>query len=308
MTVRVITSDGTYVGTVSAAVARRALSDNCATVAEDCASYTIRLPPGVNRCPVTFARFEQNMATTPNYIELFKAEQDLWVKSVVPGQVSVQFEDRSGHPIHVLVPYSGDPIKLTDLVPFDAIKASRDLRKLCGVRRASDGRTKPPALALLTDSEADEHFRKKALKKKLYLKDASGAVMTDDAGQPIPDIDAAKAPVITEPASKPAAAMRIVPDTSRPSGNTEQSDIANLGDKPVMMADEIHPRVLQLCHEIATAENDAQRPLADNIKDEFEALGALNESTLQHILAFGYYKSIKTWAQQQLSTTAQSEA
>lgn len=310
----VVDADRQFVEYVPPAVARRALRDGCVSVFRK-QPFSIQLPPGVDRCPRTFAKARRarkkgiTMASNSikNYTEYFKEERDVWVKATYPGQVSLQFQAGPGSdPIGVVVPFTGDPVRLTDEVPFEAIKRSTDLRKLCNPRRANNGGLKPAALVLLTEEDVQAHYAKKAKRKGLFIKDALGNVQKDpDTGEPIPDIEAASQPKITEPAT-------TTPSSQIPQGTTKSeqamdahSDVANVGKEgSIQMAEAIEPSVLNLIHEINTAESEKDRPLADDVLDHFEALfeqGALNEETLNHILAMGHYKTVKTWASERLS-------
>lgn len=247
------------------------------------------------------------MATSNiNFTELFREEREIWIKSLVPGQVSLSFETGQGREAHVLVPYSGDPVCLTDQVPFSAIKTSTDLRKLCNPRRQGNGGLKPAALLLMTAEQAEEHFRKKAVRKSLFKKTPTGDIIKDAEGNPVPDVEAASRPVITEPSVAAPKTQVDFGKTKSEEAMDRHTDIANLGDKPVLIADEINPRVQYWVHQISTAESEKDRPLADVLIDEFESLGELNEASLNHILAFGHYRSVKAWATKQLESVATS--
>lgn len=241
-----------------------------------------------------------NSSALRNFTEFFKEERDIWVKSLVPGQVSIQFQAGPGSdPIGITVPFSGDPICLTDQVPFEAIKRSTDLRKLCNPRRTSSGGMKPRALELMTSEQVEAHFATKAQRRGLFVQDAQGNFIVDENGDKVPDIEAASRPKITEPATTVAASrVEGVGAQKSAAAMDAHSDVANLGkDGKVMMRDAIHPRVQHLINQIVTAENDAERPDPNDLLDEFEAIsGDLTDESLAHIQAMGYFKTIKAWA------------
>ena len=309
--VLVVDADSQFVESVSPAIARRALKDGFVEL--HCKDpFSIRLHRGMNHCPLVFSESRRakkdgyslmSIGAKIDFTEIFREECELWIKALVPGQVSLQFELSPGREHGILIPATGDPICLTDQVPFDAIKRSTDIRKLSNPRRMQNGGIKPAAIQLMTPDDVEEYFRKKAIRKGMFKKNPMGETMTDAlTGDPIPDIEAVSAPKITEP-MQTASAKRIETVKSKSEELMDQhSDNANLGNKPVMLAEIINPKVLHLCQQVQTAETDKDRPLADTMIDEFESLGSLNDDSLSYILSFGHYKSVKKWATEQLSS------
>lgn len=309
--VLVVDADRQFVEYVKPAVARRALKDGAATVFRK-QPFSIQLPPGVHRCPKTFAKAKRTrkekgkMTLNTDFNKIFEQEKSVWVQSLVPGQVSLEFKDAMGNITGVVVPFSGDPINLTDHVAIEAIQRSTDLRKLCNPRRQPSGGYRPAALKLMTEEDAYDHFRRKAERRKIYKRDTQGNVVTDVDGNPELDVEAASRPKVTMPAVAPSQ-TRVDDTRSATREALEASDgISSVKDQPVMMAQAITPRVLQLCHEASVAETDNERPLASDMIDEFESL-PLSEDDLNHILAAGYYKSVKKWSQERLAETLNSE-
>lgn len=311
----VVDANMQFVEYVSPAVARRALKDGYVTVFRK-QPFSVQLPPGVDRCPNTFAKARRakkegsnTMSNPRKFTDFFREEKDVYVKALVPGQVSLGFELSPGNFHGITVPFTGDPICLSDQVPWDAIKNSMDLRKLCNPRRMASGGIKPAAIELLTEEEVQDHWARKAKRRGMFKKTPTGELITDpNTNEPIPDIEAISAPKITEPVQRER--LNRVPDGNSKSQEAmdAHSDIANVGKEgKIMMHDAIHPRVLHLCNEVSQAETDASRMSANELLDELERLGDLSEDSLNHILAFGYYKSVKTWATQMLAEVAASE-
>lgn len=306
--VLVVDADRQFVEYVSPAVARRALKDGVATVFRK-QPFSIQLPPGVTRCPRTFAkarRVRKMSMGINNWSKFFEDEKSIWVKSLVPGQVSLEFKDAMGNITGVVVPYSGDPVNLTDRVSLDQIRTSTDLRTLSRVRRQRGGGVKPPAIQVLTEEEALEHFKKKAERKKLYKTDPLGKVLKDGDGNPVLDIEAASTPKVTEPATRASAGRVDLPESKTQRDAAAADEVSSVRNTPVMLADAIQPRVMHLCHQVASAENENERPLAADLIEELESI-PMTEDDLNHVLAMGYYKSVKTWAREQLADMVASE-
>lgn len=232
--------------------------------------------------------------------ELFAEEQPLWVKTLVPGQVSFEIQVAAGMTMPIRVPANGDPVCLTDVADFQSLKRCTDLRKLASPRETRDNKTgqrglKPPAIKILTEAEMRAHLEQKATRRGWFKEDGT------------PDIERAMQPQYTEGAMPaPATRVELPPSQTKELSESQGAD-ANLGqDGQVVMAEVIHPRVLAICNEISDPNlPENQRISADQILDEFETLGSMNPESLNHILAYGYYKSVKKWAAEQLKEMAE---
>jgi len=227
--------------------------------------------------------------TTTDFFNLFLEEKPLWVKTLVPGQVSLTIQLGNGQETSLLVPNSGDPVSLTDQAPFQALKMSMDIRKLALPRqvRGSDGapRVKPPAIRIMTHEEVQEHFKKKAI--KLDYRTPEGE----------PDIERAMQPVITEPASpKPATRVEGVNNAG---ADEDQPQMKPPKPEPLYVHDAVEPRVYQLCLDADPTDNDNPLP-ADAMLLELSNMQDLSEDSLNHILANGHHNSVKKWAQAEL--------
>lgn len=241
------------------------------------------------------------MATIDKFGKLFEEEQPLWAKTLVQGQVSLEVQIAPGMTMPILLPANGDPVCLTDVADFQSLKRCKDLRILASPRHVNDPRTgrkglKPPALKILTEPEMREYLEKKAIRRGWTKPDGS------------PDIERAMAPVYTEEVNPQPKATIDLPASKTAELAEQHGGDANLGDRPVQIMDVVNPRVLSMCHEVSDpdlAEN--QRMPADQLLDELESLGTLNEESLNHILSYGYYKSVKTWAREQLAERAPGE-
>lgn len=299
MDVLVVDAERRFVEYVSPAVARRALKDGAAKVFRK-APFSIQLPPGVDRCPRTFNRANRNNMTA--FSDIFQDEQEVWVRVLVPGQVSLEFQDRNGNAKPVRI--SGrDPVRLTDQVSFEDARNSTDLRTLINPRRNRAGDVRPAALQLMTIEQVEDYFAKKAERRKIYKKAPDGSVLKGADGSPVLDIEAAKQPRVTHPAVD--AAPTTVGHTESPTAKAmrEAEEVSSVKDSAITMAEAIDPQVLQMCHTVKTAEQENERPLAEDMIDVFETLD-LKEDSLNHILAYGHYASVKTWATQRLEEVA----
>lgn len=289
--VLVLDADGHFAEYVEPAVARKALKE-CLVRAVDAPEFTIQMPKGMTRVPRLFGRRHPML---DKFSKLFEAEQPLYVKTLVPGQVSFEIPTGPGLMEPVLVPASGDPLCITDRAPFDAIKRCTDLRYLAKPRVSRDGKVKPAAIVIMTEDEVIEHYAKKAVRLGMYTPDGE------------PDVERAAQPVITEPAVEPARSRVDLPKSKSLELMEQQPSDANLGDDPVMISEVVHPRVLAMCHSLAAEAPENQRQPADAVLNELHLMGDLNVESLNHIMANGYYKSVKTWARKELERLAPGE-
>lgn len=233
----------------------------------------------------------QQTQTIPSFTEFFRKEQDIWVKSIVPGQVSLEFETSPGNKIGICVPYTGDPICLTDRISFDAIKHCNSLRDLCRPRQQRNGAVKPPALQLLTTEQANEHFARKAERRGLWVKEPDGSVAKDEAGKPIPDVQA----VMMTATQSPDIARTIVSPPDQDDDDKMKLDIKYTGL--------VTPRVAFLCHQVSDVLPENERMTADALLSELEAVeSTLTNVDFEHIQNKVPYRSIKSWASERLAT------
>lgn len=288
MFVQVQRADGSHAEDVNPAEARRAVKDGLAR-------WLCKNPPVIeldslwDHLPRTYGRARERhfMKTTTDFFNLFQEEKPLWVKTLVPGQVSLTIQLGNGQDTSLLVPHSGDPVSLTDQAPFHALKMSMDIRKLALPRQVKGAggapRLKPPAIRIMTQDEVREHYRKKAI--KLDYRTPEGE----------PDVERAMEPVITEPASP-----RLLDRVDNAGADEDQPMNKPPKPQPLYVAEAIEPRVLQLCLEANPTDNDNPLP-ADAMLLELDNMGPLNEDSLQHILANGHHASVKKWAQAELA-------
>lgn len=295
--VLVLDANGHFAEYVKPAVARRAMKSGVVSV-DSVDPLILRMPTGMRRVPRLFkGRGVKNVQSLDKFGDLFKEEQPLWVKTLVPGQVSIEIPIAPGMTVPVRVPANGDPVCLTDVADFASLKRCADLRKLASPRKVGERGLKPPAIAILTEAQMREHLEKKAIRRGWVNEDGS------------PDVERALQPTYTEEAfTQPAAQIDLPESKTREMMDDHHGD-ANLGnDGQVQLVDIVHPRVLSLCNEVSASDvAENQRMPADAILDELESLGALNEETLNHVLSFGYYKSVKNWAMTQLKERAPGE-
>lgn len=293
--VLVLDADGRFLEYVEPAVARKALKEGAVEVATT-DPFTLRAPPGMTRVPRLFKGSRSSNVSFDKFSKIFAEEQPLYVKTLVPGQVSIEIQVGPGMTEPVRVPHTGDPVCLTDIAPFDALKRSMDLRKLASPRKARDGKLKPPAIRILTHEEVTEHYRQKAV----------DLGYTTPEGEP--DIERASAPVYTDEAiTKPATSVDIGKSATEEMLEQHGGPV-NLGKEgQVAVQEVVHPRVLHLCSEVSADVPENQKMSADALLTELRSLGELNPESLNHLLSFGFYKSVKTWASKQLQERAASE-
>lgn len=235
------------------------------------------------------------ISSIPNFTELFSEERDIWIKKLVPGVVSLQFRLPDGGVDRYRVE-SNDPECLSNYVPFDAIRNSKDLKMLAGPRRLNGG-VKPPAIRIMTVDEVNQHFAKKAERRGYWAVDADGNVVRDEKGNKVPDVTKAMTPQYTQ-TDEHVKRTRIEPT---PQVEDAGTPVANLGKEgQIRIVDTINPRVQWMLNELNTADSETSKMLADDLIDEFELLEPLSQETLKHIMTDGHYSTVKRWAQSRL--------
>ena len=296
--VPVIDHDGRFVEYVEPAVARRALKAQVVKVATT-EPFVLQLPRGMQSVPNLLGRRGvEMMKSLDKFGDLFREEQALWVKTLVPGQVSFEIQIAPGMTVPVKVPSNGDPVCITDRADFASLKRCTDLRTLASPRPGKGGRgLRPPAIRIMTEPEMREYYSQKAVRR---------GWMKDDG---TPDVERAATPVYTEEATAQPAARVELPKSATEELMEQHSTEANLGrEGQVALAEVVNPRILHLCQEVSNPDiTAAQRMSADAMLDELDSLGRLNNESLQHIMSFGYHKAVKAWALVQLQDRATSE-
>ena len=281
--VLVLDADGHMLEYIEPAVARRALREGLIKVAAS-DPFTVQVPRGMSRVPRLFKGRGVAKMAFDKFRELFSEEKSIYIKTIVPGQVSFEIQSGSGQATSVTVPHSGDPICLTDMATFEAISRCMDLRKLASPRPVAGGGLKPPAVRIMTEDEVHEYYAAKATRKGWFTPDGQPDVMR--AAQPKYTHEAITVPshVVKKSESDPLEA-------------DSESTIKNIRNKQLTLASGVHPKVIHLCGEASNNEiPENERPSADQMIEEFEMLGVLNVETLNHIQAFGVYKTVKKWA------------
>jgi hypothetical protein len=216
------------------------------------------------------ASMETNTPTITNFTEYFREERDVYVQNKSNTQVSLQFETSPGRIESVLIPRDKKPLNLTQIVPFTAIKASVDLRKMVNRR--------PPVLALLSETDFLAYYERIAQQMN-----AAPESVISEAQQHQRDLQDRR--VFTEP---------------EPRGRKTLEDMAEeRKDEPADPQDKVTARIVGICNSVGedVPEKDrlAAGPMLDEIKD-LDAGTALTRADLEYLQGHGFYKSIKNWA------------
>lgn len=78
--------------------------------------------------------------------------------------------------------------------------------------------------------------------------------------------------------------------------------VANLGGRPLMMDEIVHPQILNLCNQVGAHVPPGQGMSEADLSLALERLApALNIESFQHIESHGWYRGIKTWARRQIA-------
>ncbi len=208
-----------------------------------------------------------------NFTEFFREERDIYVQNCSNTQVSMQFETYPGRIEAVLLPKSKDPINLTNLVPFDALKQSVDLRKMFTRR--------PPVLVPMSEQEYADYYDNVA-KSKQMTRDK----VIDDAHRYQRDLQDKR--VFTNPTKDPQDRKTIAEHAA------EQAAL------PPDPEQKLTPRVAGLCQGAQEDIEEKDRYSATEILDELREMD-LTLGDLEFVMGHGVYKSVKAYAQKLLN-------
>jgi hypothetical protein len=229
------------------------------------------------------------MPQAMNFTEYFKEEKDVWVQNVSRCQVSVMFDLAPGRSESYLFVPNTDPVNLSQSFPFQAIKASMDLRRML-IRV-------PAALRLMTDADAKGYYERQA--KDSGLKDADTAMMQAEerraavhSRQPLPN------------APDPIKLHEVVSDGQ----HLGEKKIVRSNLDPVTAEDEINPRVLNLCLQVHPQVPDQEKMSAQTMIAEIEGIPDLKLVDWEYFLAHGFYKSVRNMAKQRIAKMIEAEA
>lgn len=221
------------------------------------------------------------MAIT-NFTKFFAEERDILVQNISNCNVVVQFDVGNGHVEPFTFNNTKDPVNLTQFIPFTAIKGSMDFRKMLN-------RT-PPALQLLTKEEHDRYFEN--LKSKLGLKSVDEAFN------------------LAEERRNAYMERRPLPDAPDPIKLHEVVEDDQLGRKvvkpleSVSVAEEINPRVLNLCLQVHPQVPEPQKMTAQQFLTEVDTIDGLTLTDWAYIQDNGTYKTVKNFAKKKLAELA----
>ena len=207
-----------------------------------------------------------------NFTEYFRVERDVYVQNRSNTQVSMQFETFPGRVESVLLPKTKNPINLTQLVPFDAIKQSVDLRKMVNRR--------PPVLVLMEEAEYIAFYENLSKGQGVSIEEAM-----DGAHQTQSDIQNKRAFTNAAPKSR----------------KTIEEEAEARKDEPADPDEKITARVVGLCASVGEDLDEKDRLGAREMLEELRDL-ELTTADLEYLLGHGFYKSIKKFAQKELDT------
>jgi hypothetical protein len=303
----------------------------------------LRLPPGRTELPWFGVAHGKQMNSNGNgnlndtrgngvmnWLRYFQDERDIWVQNVSNTQLSLQFEVAQGQIQGVLIPMGGDPICLTQEVPYDAIKKSMDFRRFLN--------RQPTIMKAMDDDEVQSYYKKKAEDMKAFVQDKDGKLIpnvqaalaaadadrksarsvapgevstyTDQSGQVAftPPRSAQELMGLQTPhmgvsaAAAQAAGLQQVPQgfvngpaVGATGGNFGIS--AAMLEQPVMADQIINPRILHLCQQVSSSIPTNMRMPADQFFRELKPLEAsLSVDDLQYVQSHGLYPTVKKWA------------
>lgn len=240
----------------------------------------------------------------------FRDTDEVWVQNLSDLFISMDIEIGNGATQHVKIPRGRDPYRLTDEVTTPLLKNSNNFSKTLAKRSRGER-----VLVVLTTEEAEAFYASKAKAQGLVTAngtpDVAAAydhardryrqattVPTSEQGPGGFDVNGSFAP--------PKSAMELVSLEMSNRGYVgadpmARNGSANVGRAAIQMHEVVHPRVLHICQQLLPTLAPSEVLRADIVIEELDALGVLNEDSLQHIVSHGRYKSVKRWANQRLA-------
>jgi len=212
-----------------------------------------------------------HMKPVNNYTDFFKEERDIYVQNVSNCQVSVTFTVAPGQSESFLFTNTKDPVNLTRYIPFSAIKQSMDFRKMLN-------RT-PQALRLLEEDDFSNYYARSA--------ELHGLESPEDAM------------VVAEERRRDIQTHSPTLDAPKPMKVTEDHDGDNL--QKVDVAEEVSPRILNLCLQVHPQIPDQQKPTAAVLLSELDSINGLTMLDWEYVQSHGFYKSVKNLAKKKLA-------
>jgi hypothetical protein len=209
---------------------------------------------------------QKNIIT--NFTEYFKQERDVYVQNVSTMQVSMQFPVGNGQVESLLLPANVDPLNLTQMLPYEVIKRSMDLRKLVNRR--------PAVLVLLSEEEYMSYYQEKAEEEGIDLQEAISRAQSYQN-------DLQNKKVFTTPLA--------------PERKTIEAETLERTAQPLDPEDVITPRIVGLCND----ETIQAREMLAQIKAVAKTEG-LTRADLEYLLSHGKHKSVQVYTQNEIQT------
>lgn len=225
---------------------------------------------------------QHNAPTVVSFVKFFETERDIFVQNTSDMQISLSFKGPSGEDQSFTIKRGADPVNLTQFVPFAAIAASTDFRKMAN-------HPKRP-MRIMTEEEFTKYFEMKyGQRAQDAMNAAADAHHRAQSKTPDPNL----------------------PPLQRPDVSVHAEGTAYVSPQELKMvdADVIHPRVMHACQQVNVDLPDSQKWTARQVIDELEILANANllqDDDLEYIRARGYWKSVKTWAAQQQLARAEA--
>lgn len=213
------------------------------------------------------------MAGVSNWTQWFKEEKDIYIQNISNTIVSMTFQVAPGVTEGFTLQNDRDPINLTDHIPFAAIKASTDFRKLMNRR--------PPVMIVLTQEEYEGYYARRQ----------------GETGKSAEDL---RVEAIERQRKLQNRQMELSSKSlaQKPDPRDQQSDAP---EGPFITEDDIiNPRIMHLMKQVAHDVPKDQKMSATELLQELDnLLPELKIDDLEYVRSKGHYKAVKKWAVQQ---------
>lgn len=240
-----------------------------------------------------------------NFTEFFKEEKDVWIRNIGNTNISLEFDAGNGNKIGECIPVVGDPINLSQRVPWDAIKNSAQFRNM--VNRS------PRILLILLSDQAMKFYRLKAERNNQFMSGPNGKI--PDVAKAMEHADQRRKHKLSPPpkdreslAGMEQQQQQHGQNFAPPESVQELNAIergqgpgrpANLGDQDVRVDEIVNPRVLHLCQQVSYELPPESRMPARELLEELDSIrDTLSLEDVNHIMSYGGWPTVKNWARE----------
>lgn len=216
-----------------------------------------------------------------NWSRFWAQERDIYIRNLTETNISLTI-GTGREAYYVSIPVSADPMNLTAEASFEDLKKSQDFRKICAAR---DKRNRP-LIQVMEEDEYRRHFEDRAHAMKVT---ADEAMRRAEQARALFRQRVKEVPEPVQQVIEPEAAFNQL---------TTESDLVR--DRIRVLMHQVHQDTLDE-QSSSQLEGRAFNPTnvkttASKILETLTGMRDLTADELEHVLARGYWPSVKRWA------------